>query len=107
MAGMGINPPMQVHHRSAAIVSIHEDPTTVGCGQSLYESFRRDQPNPNELIGAIVGGPDIVDGFQILRNVSSYTEPTTYINAAFVGLIAKFVAHTVEFASPRSFIEYE
>lgn len=75
----------------------------MGCGQGLYERYRSDQPNPNELTGAIVGGPDIVDGFQDLRNVFSYTELTTYINAAFVGLVAKFV----EDASPQSFIQYE
>lgn len=93
MAGFGRTPPLQVHHRSASIVSIHDDPTQVGCGQGFVDWYSKDQPNPNVLIGAIVGGPDNADGFADLRNISSQTEPTTYVNAAFVGLVAKFLDH--------------
>jgi endoglucanase len=93
MAGFSKKPPLQVHHRSASIVSIHVNPSHVGCGQGYVDWFRSSAPNPNVLTGAIVGGPDINDSFFDLRNVSSQSEPTTYINAAFVGVIAKFACH--------------
>nr|XP_024360691.1 endoglucanase 18-like [Physcomitrium patens] len=91
MAGFGRNPPVQFHHRGASIASIRVSPEHVGCGQGYVDWFHSNNPNPNVLTGAIVGGPNSADNFTDFRNVSSQTEPTTYINAAFVGVIAKFV----------------
>ncbi|KAG0602002.1 hypothetical protein M758_11G153800 [Ceratodon purpureus] len=92
MAGFGKNPPLQVHHRSASIVSIHTNPNHVACGQGYVDWFPSSEANPNVLTGAIVGGPNTNDGFLDFRNVSSQSEPTTYINAIFVGVIAKFAS---------------
>ena len=44
--------------------------------------------NPNQHVGAIVGGPDSNDQFHDQRSDYSHSEPTTYINAAFVGAVA-------------------
>ena len=53
--------------------------------------FDTTDPNPNVLIGAIVGGPDSNDQFSDRRRTSSYTEPTTYINSGFVGLLGRLL----------------
>lgn len=91
MAGFGPKYPTQVHQRSASIISIHESPLHVGCGQGFVDWFPSDNPNPNVLVGAIVGGPDINDNFKDSRRDSSCTEPTTYINSGFVGLLARLL----------------
>ncbi|CAM6084216.1 unnamed protein product [Calypogeia fissa] len=95
MTGFGNNYPLQPHHRGASIVSIHVKPEMVGCGAGFYYWFARDAPNANLLTGAVAGGPDPEDGFVDRRSSSSYTEPTTYVNAPMVGLMARLL-----FASP-------
>ncbi|KAE8683879.1 Endoglucanase 18 [Hibiscus syriacus] len=45
-------------------------------------------------VGAIVGGPDSKDRFKDLRSDYSHSEPTTYINAAFVGAVAALLDET-------------
>ena len=91
MAGFGARFPTQVHQRGASIVSIHENPNHVGCGEGFMNWFDTTEPNPNVLIGAIVGGPDSNDQFSDRRRTSSYTEPTTYINSGFVGLLGRLL----------------
>lgn len=91
MAGFGPKYPTQVHQRSASIISIHESATHVGCGEGFVNWFHSPSPNPNVLVGAIVGGPDINDAFRDCRQESTGTEPTTYINAPFVGLLARLL----------------
>ncbi|GMI88529.1 glycosyl hydrolase 9A4 [Hibiscus trionum] len=88
MVGFGKNPPKQAHHRGASVPlsEVNED---VGCGMSFARWLNRDQPNPNELTGAIVGGPDKQDKFSDLRWTSSYTEPCTYVNTLAVAALAK------------------
>jgi endoglucanase len=57
MVGFGHNPPVQAHHRGAA-VPVKSSSKIVSYGESFASWFTRDVPNPNELTGAIMGGPD-------------------------------------------------
>ncbi|KAK8602406.1 hypothetical protein V6N13_057963 [Hibiscus sabdariffa] len=88
MVGFGKNPPEQAHHRGASI-PLSEAKSDVDCGMSFAKWFNRNAPNPNELTGAILGGPDKKDKFSDLRWTSVYTEPCTYINSLAVGALAK------------------
>ncbi|KAE8689158.1 Endoglucanase 16 [Hibiscus syriacus] len=76
MVGFGKNPPTQAHHRGAS-VPLSEAKTDVNCGMSFARWFNKNAPNPNELTGAILGGPDMQDKFSDLRWTSVYTEPCT------------------------------
>ncbi|XP_024526139.1 endoglucanase 18 isoform X2 [Selaginella moellendorffii] len=89
MVGYSNYYPLEPHHRGASIVSIYEDSTPVNCVLGFNEWFYRPFPNPNVLTGAIVGGPDRWDAFLDWRPNSAQLEPTTYINAPFVGLLAR------------------
>lgn len=91
MTGFGTDFPLQSHHRGASIVSIHVRPETVGCSAGFNDWYAKDAPNPNVLTGAIAGGPDPTDGFVDKRSSSSYTEPTTYVNAPMVALMARLL----------------
>ncbi|KAK9059556.1 hypothetical protein SSX86_020260 [Deinandra increscens subsp. villosa] len=87
MVGFGHNPPLHAHHRGASVpVTAPEDVT---CGMSFVYWYNTDAPNPNELTGAILGGPDRADVFIDSRVNSSYTEPCTYINSLAIGVLAK------------------
>ncbi|OAY56265.1 hypothetical protein MANES_02G002000v8 [Manihot esculenta] len=89
MVGFGKRYPQHVHHRGSSVPSIHAHPDHISCNdgfQYLYSS----SPNPNVLIGAIVGGPDNRDNFADDRNNYQQSEPATYINAPFVGALAFF-----------------
>ncbi|KAK8503206.1 hypothetical protein V6N12_067592 [Hibiscus sabdariffa] len=88
MVGFGKNPPKQAHHRGASI-PLSEAKSNVDCGTSFTKWFNRNAPNPNELTGAILGGPDKKDKFSDLRWTSVYTEPCTYVNSLAVGALAK------------------
>lgn len=90
MVGFGVNYPKHVHHRGSSVPSIRSHPDRIPCSsfQYLYSS----SPNPNILVGAIVGGPDNRDGFADDRNNYQQSEPATYINAPFVGALAFFAA---------------
>ncbi|KAB2598523.1 endoglucanase 4-like [Pyrus ussuriensis x Pyrus communis] len=74
MVGYGEKFPQNIHHR----------------GSSLPWYLCSENPNPNLLIGAIVGGPDIKDAYADSREDFVHSEPTTYINAPFVGVLAYF-----------------
>lgn len=89
MVGFGKNYPQHIHHRGSSLPSVREHPDRIGCNngfQFLYSS----SPNPNVLIGAVVGGPDSNDRFADDRNNYQQSEPATYINAPFVGALAYF-----------------
>ncbi|KAM7258462.1 hypothetical protein ACFE04_014203 [Oxalis oulophora] len=89
MVGFGNKFPQHVHHRGSSVPSIHTHPDRISCNdgfQYLYSS----SPNPNLLVGAIVGGPDSSDHFSDDRNNYQQAEPATYINAPFVGALAFF-----------------
>lgn len=60
-----------------------------------------DKPNPNELTGAIVGGPDKNDGFVDKRGNSSYTEPCTYINSLAIGPLAALAVRGVQLVATQ------
>ncbi|KAK8549801.1 hypothetical protein V6N13_073576 [Hibiscus sabdariffa] len=88
MVGYGSKHPMQLHHRGSSIPSIHSHPSKVGCNDGMSSYFDSNTPNPNQHVGAIVGGPDSNDHFNDQRSDYSHSEPTTYMNAAFVGAAA-------------------
>ncbi|XVF10516.1 hypothetical protein REPUB_Repub07fG0189700 [Reevesia pubescens] len=88
MVGFGSKYPMHLHHRGSSITSIHSLPIKVGCNDGYSSYFSSNDPNPNQHVGAIVGGPDSNDLFNDQRSDYSHSEPTTYINAAFVGAVA-------------------
>ncbi|KAK9698537.1 hypothetical protein RND81_08G111200 [Saponaria officinalis] len=91
MVGYGTKYPQQLHHRGASIPSIKYQPTKIGCSQGYSSWFNNNKPNPNVHVGAIVGGPDSNDQFRDVRSDHAHLEPTTYMNAAFVGLVAAVV----------------
>ncbi|KAM7490632.1 hypothetical protein LguiA_033553 [Lonicera macranthoides] len=88
MVGFGNNPPTQAHHRGASVPPLPPG-TPINCGMTFVYYYNKDAPNPNELTGAIVGGPDKNDDFNDKRTQSSMTEPTTYTNSLAVGVLAK------------------
>ncbi|KAL0394241.1 UNVERIFIED_CONTAM: Endoglucanase 16 [Sesamum latifolium] len=93
MVGFGNKPPTQAHHRGSSVPQMppHKE---VNCGMSFVYWYNTNEPNPNELTGAIVGGPDKNDNFVDKRANSSMTEPTTYINSLAVGVLAKLATHS-------------
>lgn len=89
MVGFGQRYPLRIHHRGSSLPSVHDHSARIGCGDGfryLYSS----SPNPNVLVGAIIGGPDNRDNFLNDRNNYQQSEPATYINAPFVGVLAFF-----------------
>ncbi|OAY79286.1 Endoglucanase 17 [Ananas comosus] len=93
MVGYGSRYPRRIHHRGSSLPSIRAHPARIGCkaGTAYYLS---PQPNPNLLVGAVVGGPtNITDAFPDSRPVFQQSEPTTYINAPLLGLLAYFSTH--------------
>ncbi|NP_001314641.1 endoglucanase 16-like precursor [Gossypium hirsutum] len=88
MVGFGKNPPKQAHHRGASI-PLSDANSEVNCPMSFVRWYNKNTPNPNELTGAILGGPDNHDKFNDERWSSVYTEPCTYINSLAVGALAK------------------
>lgn len=92
MVGFGNNPPKQAHHRGASVPVLPPN-TVVNCPMSFVDWFNKDTPNPNELTGAILGGPDRTDKFNDKRSDSPMTEPVTYTNSLAVGVLAKLAVH--------------
>ncbi|EOY30058.1 Glycoside hydrolase family 9 - like 10 [Theobroma cacao] len=95
MVGFGNNPPKQAHHRGAS-VPVSEANLEVGCPMSFVRWYNKDVPNPNELTGAILGGPDKQDHFTDLRWTSVYTEPCTYVNSQAVAPLAKLTCPSIK-----------
>ncbi|XP_023537900.1 endoglucanase 16-like [Cucurbita pepo subsp. pepo] len=94
MVGFGNNPPTQAHHRGASVPVMPAN-AEVNCPMSFVNWLNKDTPNPNELTGAILGGPDRNDKFLDKRTVSPMTEPVTYTNSMAVGVLAKLAAHKI------------
>ncbi|MQL76980.1 hypothetical protein Taro_009372 [Colocasia esculenta] len=92
MVGYGSKYPLRIHHRGSSLPSVRAHPGHIGCkaGSRYYLS---PDPNPNVLVGAVVGGPNTTDTFPDARPFFQQSEPTTYINAPLVGLLAYFWAH--------------
>ncbi|CDP04712.1 unnamed protein product [Coffea canephora] len=79
LVGYGSTSPRRVHHRGASI-------------EGFQNWFRRQDPNPNVLVGALVGGPDEDDQFSDHRGNFRESEPCTYNTAPLVGIFAKLHA---------------
>lgn len=91
MVGYSSVYPQRIHHRGSSIPSVKEHPQVVGCKEgSIF--FNSSDPNPNVLVGAVVGGPGEDDVYEDSRVDFRASEPTTYINAPFVGVLAYFAA---------------
>ncbi|KAL9330231.1 hypothetical protein ACSQ67_005234 [Phaseolus vulgaris] len=93
MVGYGPRYPQRIHHRASSLPSVSAHPARIGCkAGSRY--FFSPNPNPNLLVGAVVGGPtNNTDSFPDSRPFFQQSEPTTYINAPLVGLLAFFSGH--------------
>ena len=92
MVGFGNNPPTQAHHRGASVPKLPQG-STVSCAMSFVYWFNKNDANPNELTGAILGGPDRNDNFDDKRWDSSKTEPCTYVNSLAVGVLSHLAMH--------------
>ncbi|KAK6912880.1 Glycoside hydrolase family 9 [Dillenia turbinata] len=104
MVGFGNNPPRQPHHRGASVPVLNAlglGASKVSCGLSFVNWYQKDVPNPNELTGAIVGGPDRLDNFVDKRWESAMLEPCTYINSLSVGALAKLAAPYLSNSHPH------
>ncbi|KAF6141510.1 hypothetical protein GIB67_012272 [Kingdonia uniflora] len=93
MVGFGNMPPKQPHHRGASVPKLTTN-AFMSCPMTFVHFYNIDTPNPNELTGAIVGGPDRYDNFDDKRWQSAMLEPCTYINSLAVGPLAKLAAHS-------------
>ncbi|PWA45429.1 glycosyl hydrolase 9B13 [Artemisia annua] len=92
MVGYGPRYPERIHHRGSSLPSISAHPAKIQCG-SGFSIMHSDIPNPNTLIGAVVGGPDEKDHFPDIRSDYFQSEPATYINAPLVGALT-YLAHS-------------
>ncbi|KAI5668952.1 hypothetical protein M9H77_18805 [Catharanthus roseus] len=90
MVGYGQNYPRRIHHRGSSLPSLEIHPRSFGCEGGFQPFYYTSNPNPNILMGAIVGGPNQNDFFPDERSDYSHSEPATYINAAMVGPLAYF-----------------
>ncbi|CAK8566939.1 unnamed protein product [Lathyrus sativus] len=91
MVGFGERYPNHIHHRGSSLPSIEQQPQKISCNNG-FQYLNSGSPNPNVLVGAVVGGPDSSDNFCDDRNNYQQSEPATYINAPFVGALAFFSA---------------
>lgn len=95
MVGYGDYYPRRIHHRGSSLPSIKEHPPFIACKEgSIY--FNSSEPNSNVLVGAVVGGPGEDDAYEDDRADFRKSEPTTYINAPFVGVLAYFAANPTQ-----------
>nr|TKR59152.1 hypothetical protein D5086_0000324990 [Populus alba] len=92
MVGYGPRYPQRIHHRGSSLPSIAAHPRKIQC-TSGFSVMNSQSPNPNVLVGAMVGGPDEHDRFPDERSDYEQSEPATYINAPLVGALA-YLAHS-------------
>ncbi|KAJ8467760.1 hypothetical protein OPV22_030312 [Ensete ventricosum] len=83
--------PQRIHHRGSSIPSFRLNSEAIGCDEG-FQFYYDAKPNPNELTGAVVGGPDENDKFADDREDYSQSEPATYINAPLVGTLSYLAA---------------
>ncbi|XAR62835.1 Cellulase [Bertholletia excelsa] len=88
MVGFGKQYPKRIHHRGSSLPSVAAHKQPFNCAGGFQPFFYTANPNPNILVGAIVGGPDQNDQYPDDRTDPSHSEPTTYINAAIIGPLA-------------------
>ncbi|KAL1815326.1 hypothetical protein ACET3Z_017900 [Daucus carota] len=89
LVGYGPVYPERVHHRGASTVSYKVNTSFIGCIEGYHSWYGHQAPNPNVLIGAVVGGPDKNDGFEDRRGNFMQSEACTYNTAPLVGVFAK------------------
>ncbi|CAI0379390.1 unnamed protein product [Linum tenue] len=89
LVGYGKRYPQRVHHRGASTASYKSHEGFIGCVQGYDIWYRKRDPNPNVLVGAVVGGPDEKDRFRDVRENHMQTEACTYNTAALVGVFAR------------------
>lgn len=89
LVGFGRKYPKKVHHRGSSIVAYKDNKGFIGCTQGYDEWYGHRKPNPNVLVGAIVGGPDSRDDFRDRRGNYMQTEACTYNTAPMVGVFAR------------------
>lgn len=89
LVGYGPKYPTRVHHRGASVVSYRENKGFIGCTQGYDDWYGRSEPNPNVVVGALVGGPNREDEFGDDRGNYMQTEACTYNTAPLVGIFAK------------------
>ncbi|XP_026410237.1 endoglucanase 4-like [Papaver somniferum] len=94
MVGYGQKYPQRIHHRGSSLPSIDQHPNRIACSDGT-PYYTTDESNRNPLIGAVIGGPDMNDVYADSRAQFVNSEPTTYINAPLVGLLAYFKARPV------------
>ncbi|XP_022875747.1 endoglucanase 17 isoform X2 [Olea europaea var. sylvestris] len=92
MVGYGARYPLRIHHRGSSLPSTATHPAKIQCSAG-FSVMKSPSPNPNILMGAIVGGPDQRDCFPDQRSDYEQSEPATYINAPLVGSLA-YLAHS-------------
>ncbi|KAF7804877.1 endoglucanase 17 [Senna tora] len=92
MVGYGPSYPRRIHHRGSSLPSIAIHPANIQCSAG-FSALNSQSPNPNILVGAVVGGPDLYDRFPDQRSDYAQSEPATYINAPLLGPLAYF-AHS-------------
>ncbi|KAJ6680137.1 ENDO-14-BETA-GLUCANASE [Salix purpurea] len=92
MVGYGPRYPQRIHHRGSSLPSIAAHPVKIQCS-SGFSVMNSQSPNPNILVGAIVGGPDQHDRFPDKRSDYEQSEPATYMNSPLVGALA-YLAHS-------------
>ena len=80
VVGYGNNPPTKPHHRAS---SCPKRPRPCGLEEKASSG-----PNPQLLIGAVVGGPDINDRFYDDRNNYKQSEVALDFNAGYQGRIS-------------------
>ncbi|GMJ10359.1 glycosyl hydrolase 9B8 [Hibiscus trionum] len=89
LVGYGSRYPQRMHHRGGSIESYRRNKGFIGCTQGYDSWFHRKEPNPNVVVGALVGGPDQMDEFSDDRKNFMQTEACTYNTASLVGVLAK------------------
>ncbi|KAL9226703.1 hypothetical protein vseg_002483 [Gypsophila vaccaria] len=89
MVGYWPNFPQKIHHRAASIVSTARNSTHVGCKEGYEIWYNSEQPDPNMLIGAIVGGPDKYDIYVDSRSNFKMAEPATSTPPGLVGVLGQ------------------
>lgn len=92
MVGYGARYPQRIHHRGSSLPSVSNHPSKIEC-RSGFSVMSSQAPNPNVLVGAVVGGPDEHDRFPDERSDYEQSEPATYINAPLVGTLT-YLAHS-------------
>ena len=87
MVGYGSLYPKFIHHRASSLPSKANYPQSIPCKEG-FQSMYNNAPNPNILVGAVMGGPYNMDRFTDVRKNYDQSEPSTYINGPLVGSLS-------------------